>query len=116
MESRDAYRSELLEEITREFDYSDALDREVKELRRQVTELRNDVCAESHGAERTFDLPENYPCPRCGENLVFGFNYTTPEGQMQHTRYICRSWPVYGDMCAWEGYSVPMAYELRGGV
>lgn len=105
MEGRDAYRSELLEEITQEFDRTDALEREVEQLRRQVTELRNGVCSKQHGAERTFPVSE-LPCPSCGEHLLFGFNYTTPDGKMMHTHYICRNWPSGGERCGWHDWSV----------
>lgn len=114
MEGRDAYRSELLEEITHEFDHTDALEREVEQLRRQVTELRDGVCSKQHGAERTFTVTE-LPCPECGHYQVFGFNYTDSLDTAMHTYYMCRYWKSKAEgadsytsgKCGWSDWSVP---------
>lgn len=108
MESRDAYRSELIDELENEFGYLNALELEVEKLRAQVTELRSGVCTKQHGAARTFDCSGDLPCPQCGSNkLLFGFNYTDEDDNMQHTLYICRNWPLGGARCGWQGGSVP---------
>lgn len=48
------------------------------------------------------------PCPGCGRtDSIFGYYFLTPEGQHQHTHYVCTSWPHPGDRCGWHGWSVP---------
>lgn len=85
-------------------------DEQIRRLQDQVAHLST-----LHRAEGTFDV--DLPCPQCGEHLLFGYYFLTPELQHMHTYYVCRNWPsgdrganlayVPTERCGWHGWTVP---------
>lgn len=83
-------------------------DEQIRRLEEKVEHL-----SKLHRAEGTFDV--DLPCPRCGEHLLFGYYFLTPDLKHQHTHYVCRHWPsgerengsyVLTERCGWHGWAV----------
>lgn len=84
-------------------------DEQIRKLEAKVEHL-----SRLRRAEGTFDV--DLPCPQCGEKLLFGYYFVTPDLVHQHTYYVCRNWPsgllpdgTYRptERCGWHGWRVP---------
>jgi len=86
--------------------------------RRYATRGLADLILEEMGA--TLSPPTNptvrdsrsapgWPCPDCGRSAVQIVMLTDPNGEHQHTSYVCTNWPdpMNGQQCGWTGWTVP---------